>query len=1101
MGNFSKRLQSLTSERRALLARQLPPASFAQTRMWFLNSLNANSAYYTVSAGLELRGALDRQALEKAFHEIVRRHEVLRSNFVMLDGSLVQCVHAAELFAVEFIDLQGWSLELRLAEAKRIAKELAHRPFDLEDDFLIRIQLLKLQETHHILVVAMHHVVSDGWSIGVLINELTILYDAYRQGAASPLPPLAWQYSDYSRWQHKWLEEKRFEQEVEYWKEKLKNAPSFLPLPADRPSPAHRSFYGGHGSVLLNPATVQKLKTFARQQAVTEFMLFLAAFNVLLARYSGQTDICIGTPVAGRNIGETEKLIGLFVNTLVMRTDLSGNPPFVGVLERVKESSLDAFAHQTLPFEKLVEILQPERGPNFMPFFQVMFVLQNSPATALVLKDLAVSAWEFENDMSQFDLTLMVVETLQGVYLTYEYSSELFDVATVEQMFRSFEVLLDNIGTLPKKRISELPLRSSGEREQVLRQSQGKRVEFSKSETLIHLFEKQARKTPDAIAVECDGKQLTYFDLNQRANQLSHYLKKAGIGAEAPVGVCISRSFEMVIAILGIVKAGGAYVPLEPEDPAERIQYILEDAGIQVLLTEQSVGRKISRYSGRLIYMDRDWEEIAPKENHDPGNVVFPENLAYVIYTSGSTGRPKGVAVSHQSLSNLIHWHVQNCGLSNKDRLSQIGRMAFDASVIELWPPLIVGACLCLAREIGPDLLRWVADRGITTAFLVTPLAEMALVAPELKQTSLRTLVTGGDVLKQRPSRDLQLVFMNYYGPTEATCVTTAEVVEPENGGSAIPSIGRPIANATAYVLNEENEPVPPGVTGELFIGGIGVARGYLGRPDLTAERFVPDPFSNNEGERMYRTGDAVRYDRELKLKFQGRLDSQVKIQGFRIELGEIEKTLLHLPGIQQAAVIARQRGDNKSLVACIVADEGMELNAAKVQDRLKEQLPEYMVPQIIFMLPALPLTANGKVDSKALLELVEQETQVPAYVAPRNETEAKLVTILEELLKREHIGVEDNFFHLGGHSLLAAQAISKIRGVFHAELQVRHIFEAPTVAQLASAIVHGRAQGNESRIDRRLSQEAPEAILGRLENLDEEEVERLLEEVLTEEE
>jgi amino acid adenylation domain-containing protein len=1102
MGELSKRLRSLSPQKRALLARRLPPASFAQQRMWFLDSLQLTSDYYTVSAGLRLQGVLDRRALECAFSEIVRRHEVLRSNFTMVEGSVVQCVNAAESFAVVFIDLQETPHQQRIVEAKRLSKEISRVPFNLEDDCLIRVQLMKVDETDHVLVVAMHHIVSDAWSVGLMIQELTTLYEAYHRGGESPLPKLPAQYADYARWQQKWARGTQCDAEIDYWSDKLKDAPPALLLPADHSISGERTFRGGHGSVLLPQSTVEGLEALARRHNVTEFMLLLAAFSVLLWRYSGQSDICVGTPVAGRTFSETEKLIGLFVNTLVMRTELRGNPRFTDLLQQVKEVSLEAFAHQAVPFERLVEILQPERNLSRSPLFQVMFVVQNSPSPELAFGNLDISAWEFVSDVSQFDLMLMVVKTAQGVYLTYEYSADLFEASTMQQMFRNFEVLLNEIVVAPHKKIRELQLLTATEREQLLQNCKGEARAGVSQRSIPDLFQDQVRRTPDALAMEHQGRRLTYLEANWRANQVCHYLKRLEVGPEDLVGVCLRRSLEMVTALLGIMKTGAAYVPIDPEYPEERLQYILADSRIRVLLTQRSVAEKIPGYSGRVVCLDEVGETIAQERKVDPESQTSPERMAYVIYTSGSTGVPKGVVVQHGSLSNLVQWHLGRCSISSHDRVSQLASVAFDAALYELWPPLLVGGQLVLGNEAEPEWLQWITDQRVTVAFLVTPLAEMALAAPEFKRTSLRVVCTGGDTLKRRPPRDLPLLTLNYYGPTEATCVSTSDIVDPaEEAIQDLPPIGQAITNTAAYVLDSEMEPVPAGVAGELFIGGDGLARGYLNRPDLTADRFVPDPFSNRPGERLYRTGDAARYRQNGKLEFLGRLDRQVKIHGFRIELAEIEAALLQQPGVRQASVIVHDRYGDKSLLACVVPEEAEAepLKAVQLREGVKRRLPAYMVPATVLIRESLPLTANGKLDTKLLANLAEKEIQSEVYVAPRTETEHKLASIWQELLKRERIGVQDNFFQLGGHSLLASRAISRMHEMFGKELQVRAIFEAPTIEELADMIDQRHTQPKEMEFISPLAEKAPEVLLPQVEKFTDAEVERLLDQVLAE--
>ncbi|HLK55511.1 MAG TPA: amino acid adenylation domain-containing protein [Chthonomonadaceae bacterium] len=1030
------------------------PLSFAQQRLWFIDQLEPDSSAYHIPLAVRLRGSLDISALEQSLNTLVERHEALRTVFASPEGEPVQVIQEYAPFALPLTDLNSLTAETREAEVRRLVQEEAQRPFDLAAGPLFRAALLQLAEEEHVLLLTLHHIVSDGWSQGVLTRELTALYNAYRSGQPSPLTELSIQYADYAAWQRQWLQAEELQRQVGYWKQHLAGAPALLELPTDRSRPAIQSYRGARLRQEFSPELTSGLKALCQQEGVTLFMTLLAAFQTLLSRYSGQDDIVVGTPIANRTQAEIEGLIGFFVNTLALRTDLSGDPGFVEVLKRVREVCLGGYAHQDLPFEKLVEEIQPQRSMSHSPLFQVLFSLANAPRVGLDLEGLEVGRAGSEGVSAKFDLSLVMWETGGKLGGALEYNTDLFDAERMQRMLGHFQVLLEAIVLNAQQKLSALPLMTAAERHQVLTEWNSTEVAYPRQRCIHELFEAQVERAPEAIAVEFEGASLTYRALNQRANQLAHYLQKLGVGPEMLVGVFMERSLEMVVTLLGILKAGGAYVPLDSNYPQERIAFMLEDSRTPILLTQQHLKARLGDQKARILCVNTEGT-YASESVANPQRAVLADNLAYVIYTSGSTGRPKGVEVSHSNLLNLVHWHVRTYNLGTADRTTQVARSAFDASVWEIWPSLAVGASLYIANEettlSSQELLGWLAQHEATVCFLPTPLAEMVLADPGCVDLHLRALLTGGDRLHPIAQPTLPFELINHYGPTESTVVATAgRVALNETEGA--PSIGRPISNTQVYLLDAGMSPVAVGVSGELYIGGESLARGYLNRPELTAERFVPNPFSSVPGARLYRTGDLCRYLRDGNIEFVGRADDQVKIRGFRIELGEIESVLSQHPAIREAAVLAREdTPGGKRLVAYVVSRDGTA-SVGVLRAHLADKLPGYMVPSMFVYLEALPLSPNGKIDRKALPAPEAQDVE-EAYVAPRTPHEEGLAEIWSEILHLERVGIHDSFFDLGGHSLLATQVILRIRTTFEVELPLRALFETPTVAGLATHI------------------------------------------------
>jgi len=903
------------------------PLSFAQARLWFLDKLQPNSPFYNISLALRLCGQLNIAAIESSINEIIQRHEALRTNFTTQEGQPVQIIASTLNLKLLVVDLLYLPESSREIEAQRLAFEEANRPFNLEREPLVRGTALQLGETEYILVITMHHIISDGWSLGIFVRELTELYKAFCTGSPPVLPLLPVQYADFAVWQRQCFSGEVLKTQLHYWKEHLKNAPNLLELPADRPRKAIQTFQGAYYSAAFDKDLSAELTALSKRSGVTLFMTLVAAFQTLLYRLSGDDDIVVGTPVAGRNRREIEGLIGFFVNTLVLRTNLGGDPSFEELLGSVREVALQAYTHQDLPFEQLVQTLQPTRDLSYTPLFQVMFALDDARVPSVKLPELTVSSYSVEIGTAKFDLTLSMENTADGLASVWEYNADLFDKATIARMAGHFQTLLEAIVANPQQKVSSLSLLTEQERHQLLVDWNNTTKEYPSDKCIHQLFEEQVELTPDSEAVLFEDKQLTYRELNQRANCLAHHLRTLGVEPEVLVGICVERSLEMVVGLLGILKAGGAYVPLDPAYPPERLVFMLEDASVPVLLTQARLVESLPKHQGRIVCLDTDWEIINRQSEENPGCSLKPENLAYVIYTSGSTGRPKGVLIEHRALLNLVFWHQETFSVSSRDRATQIAGLAFDASVWELWPYLSAGASIYIANEqirIAPKYLQeWLVSNAITISFLPTTLAESVLLFDWPDDVSLRILLTGGDKLHNYSLPELSVKLVNNYGPTENTVVTTSCVIPAREKNDTAPPIGQPIANTQVYLLDGQLQLVPIGIPGELYIGGAGLARGYLNRPELTADRFILNPFSSDEpSSRLYKTGDLARYLSDGNIEFLGRIDQQVKIRGFRIELGEIEAVLSQHPDVRESVVIKREdTSGNQRLVAYIVSN------------------------------------------------------------------------------------------------------------------------------------------------------------------------------------
>ncbi|NCS37561.1 MAG: amino acid adenylation domain-containing protein [Microcystis aeruginosa BS13-10] len=1044
------------------------PLSYAQQRLWFLDQLEPNSSFYNVPLALHLAGDLQADILEKSLQEIIQRHESLRTNFATIEGNPVQVIKPESNWQLTLVNVKDSPKYREDQEIKKWLEIHSHQPFDLANDSLIRATLLKLSDTEYFLLICLHHIVSDGWSMGVFIEELTTLYNAYTKGLEPLLPELPIQYADFAIWQREYLQGEIRQNQLNYWQKQLAAAPALLHLPTDRPRPPEQRFEGDQINGILSPELSQDLNKLSREKGVTLFMTLLTAFKVLLYRYTGQEDILVGTPIANRTRSELAGLIGFFVNTLVLRTDLAGNTSFSEALKQVRKTATDAYDHQDLPFEMLVEALQPERNMSYTPLFQVMFGLDNEVLNEMDLEGIKATPQPLEFKKAKFDLSLSIQVKEAGLTAHWEYNTDLFNGETIERMNGHFLALLEGIIANPSERISQLPLLTKSEQQQLLIDWNNTEVDYPVDKCIHQLFEEQVERTPDTVAVIFEEQELTYNELNCRANQLAHYLQSLGVKPDELVGICVERSLEMIVGLLGILKAGGAYVPLDPDYPLERISLMLEDAGLKVLLTQQKLIDKLSESQANIniVCVDADLPVISKEEQKNLITTIKYSNLAYVIYTSGSTGIPKGVLVTHQGLLNLVFWHQNTFEITNLDKATQLAGTGFDAAVWELWPYLTAGASIYLVKpEILISLVelqKWLAAKKITISFLPTPIAEQLLSLEWTEiNVSLRTILTGGDKLNQYPSNFIPFQVVNNYGPTENTVVTTSGVViSGEKNNSLSPAIGRPIFNTQIYILDSNLQPVPVGIPGEIHISGAGLARGYLNRPELTQEKFIPNPFSNSPDSRLYKTGDLARYLPDGNLEYLGRIDNQVKIRGFRIELGEIETILSQHSAVKTAIVIAREdETEQKRLVAYIVPQaEGISaqqeqnfIAVTELRQFLKAKLPEYMIPSAFVILESLPLTPNGKIDRRALPAPEFQSEE--QYVAPRNPIEEILSSIWVKVLKVAQVGIHDNFFELGGHSLLATQLISRIREAFQVEMPLRELFVAPTIAELAQEI------------------------------------------------
>jgi amino acid adenylation domain-containing protein len=1049
------------------------PLSFAQERLWFLDQMEPGSPLFNIPAAIRLVGKLNVPALERSLEEIIRRHETLRTTFVSDEGHPKGIIASHQPLKLGIKPLEKLPQGDREREVERLSRIEAITPFDLAKGPLLRVILLRVDAHGHVLLITMHHIVSDGWSRDVFYSELAMLYKHHAKAGEKALPDLPIQYGDFAIWQRRWLEGGIVREQLDYWREKLRGPAPLLELPADKARPKVQSHRGAVRRSQLPQTLGDSLKKMAQTEGVTLFMLLLAAFKVLMHRYTGLEDIVVGSPVANRNRKETEGLVGFFVNTLALRTDLSGSPTFRELLGRVRETSLGAYAHKDAPFEKLVEELNPQRSLSYTPLFQVMFLLQKEPLRKLVLPGLELEALPVDEGTAKCDVTLCVTEITEGLTTAIEYNTDLFEPETIDRMLEHYEVLLEGIISNPAQRICDLPMLTAGERYRLLVEWNDTRTDYPRDKTIQEIFEQQSVERPDAVAASFEGKILTYGELNRRANQMARYLARCGLRPGSLAGICMERSLEMIIALLGILKAGGAYVSLDPKYPVERLQFMLEDAQPAVLLTQARLRKSLpqgldskqfisGKEPARLICVDAEAQAISQEETGNPFSRATPESLAYVCFTSGSTGRPKGVCVPHRGVVRLVKG-TNYATFTPDETFLQLAPISFDASTFEIWGSLLNGARL----EIFPPQFSSLSELGtfiqkskITTLWLTAGLFHQMVEEQLESLQGVRQLLAGGDVLsvahvKNALANLKSCRLINGYGPTENTTFTCCHTINGPCADDCSIPIGRPLSNTQCYVLDRNFQPVPLGVYGELYTGGDGLADCYLNCPELTQEKFMANPFSTKPGARLYRTGDLVRYLPEGELEFLGRADLLVKIRGFRVEPGEIEAKLAKHPAVRDCVVVARDLASmDKQLVAYLVAACKPEPTGSELRAYLKEKLPEYMVPSTYVSMEQLPLSPTGKVDRRALPAPDRGRPELEKqYLAPRDPVEVQLTLIWEELLGIQPIGVQDKFFDLGGHSLLAVRLFAHIEKTFGKKLPLTILFQTPTIEELANAL------------------------------------------------
>jgi amino acid adenylation domain-containing protein len=1033
--------------------------SYGQQRLWFLSELQTEAAAtYHITAALRLDGTLNQAALRTALVQLTGRQASLRMNFHGAAGDPVVVLREPyDPLVVE--DLRALPREDREELIGRLVSEHARQSFDLENDPLLRLKLVEMGETDSVLLFSIHHIIADAWSLGVLVNELGAFYDAANLGQEVALPPLPIQYLDYAAWQRDWLRGEVLEKELTYWRGQLTGAPELLPLPTDFPRPAVKSYRGARQAVALDPELVRRLNHLSWTRGASLFMTLLAAFKVMLYRYSHEEDIVVGTPIANRTQSETEPLIGFFVNTLALRCRVVPTQSFGDLLAEVRRVALAAYSHQGLPFELLVGELQPERSLSHSPLFQVMLALENTPLDEVKLGGVLVRSLHQETGTAKFDLLLNLTEQVGALHGAWEYSTDLFRPETIRRVAGHYEVLLRAIAENPDQRLVDLPLLTPDEQRQLVVEWNDTAREYTRDAAIHQLFEARVEHAPDDIALIFQDQRVSYQELNQRANQLAHCLRRRGVGPNVLVGICAERSVEMIVGILGILKAGGAYVPLDPAYPSDRLSWMMEDAQTPLLLTQDHLLERLPVSAAARICLDRDWAQIAQESVVNPASQTDPEHLAYVIYTSGSTGLPKGVCVPHRAVVRLVRGQ-DFVEFSSTEVFLQLAPISFDASTFEIWGALLNGARLSIAPAQTPtldELANILQSHQVTVLWLTAGLFHL-MVEHNLKGLrGVRFLVAGGDILSPRHVRKVveelpgcQLV--NGYGPTENTTFTCCYRVK--NGaasGSTVP-IGRPIANTQVYVLDKRLRPVPIGVVGQLYTGGDGLAAGYLNRPELTAERFIRNPFLQDEEARLYCTGDLVRHLSDGNIEFVGRIDHQLKLSGFRIEPGEIESLLRHQPGVKDAVVVAHGESSHRQLVAYLLAESGVpDLQATR--ESIRRRLPDYMVPAHFVVLSEFPLTANGKLDRTRLPPPAVEDAPTENNRRPLTATAEVLAGLWREVLKKETVGSEDNFFHLGGNSLVAMQLIARIRTRFHRQLPLAMVFTSPTLCGMAAEI------------------------------------------------
>jgi len=1048
--------------------------SYAQQGLWFMDQLEQDSATYNMPSALRLTGDLNEQALQRSLTEICQRHEILRSTYPLKDGSPIHHTNTAFDMDLNRIDLQDISGSAQTEKIRQLAEKEALRPFDLQTGPLIRGTLLILSANAHVLLLTMHHIVSDGWSIGLIGRELSVLYAAFSQGETSPLEPLHIQYSDFAAWQLKWLDSADYQDQLKYWTDHLQNVPSVLELPVDRTRPPQQSYSGKTEVVRLNNQARNTILDLGRASGGTLFMTLMAAFAVLVQRYTDQDDLVIGTPIANRNRPEVESLIGFFANTLPMRMDLAGDPDFRTLLSRVRDVTIDVFENQDVPFEKIVEALHIDRDLSRNPLVQIVFVLQNAPlhasgSSSAGLKGLEIEPVAFETGTVRLDMEVHVWEELDGLKIEFIYNTDLFDQDTVARLGANFVTLLMAIAEQPDQPISKLEILTPLERKTVLSTWNDTAKDYVRDLCVHHRFADYVAHTPDAIAVRCDGQGMTYLQLDKKSNQLAHRLRRDGVKADVPVAICVERSLDMIVGLLGILKAGGAYVPIDPAYPRDRLMFLLDDSKAAVLITQACIFNEEAMAAMALpapiLFIDTEAAELETESTEAPVVDVSAENLAYIIYTSGSTGKPKGVKICHRTVLNLMQGVHPRLDVGERDVWTVFHSFAFDLSVWEIWSPLCSGGTLVVVPFTATQdsaVFHQLLHQEQVTVLNQTPsfMRQLLLHDDFTKQTapaSLRLIICGGEALPQELAvqlLDRDFKVWNFYGPTEATVWSVIKDVDRASCSTGTVPIGKPISNAKAYVLDRFLQPVPIGVVGELHIGGEGLALGYYNRPDLNQDKFIPDPFATAESARLYKTGDMVRWTSLGELQYSARQDTQVKVRGFRIELEEIEAVLSQVEGVGEAVVLVREDiPDDKRITAYVV---GKTLPTSDhMRQYLKEKLPAYMVPLAFVELATFPLTPNGKIDRKALPKPQGGgEHSVPTtFCDARTQTEQKIRDVWLNALALKQVGVHDNFFDVGGYSFLLVKVCNRLGEVFAQEFKVVDFFQYPTIAAFAAFI------------------------------------------------
>ncbi len=1077
MDELSKRLETLAPAKRALLERRLaaarreiPPApqlskatrreparaSFAQERLWFIQQLEPHSVAYNVPRAIRIRGALNVKVLERSLNEVISRHDSLRTSFSLVAGSLRQIVAESSPLHLPLVDLSHLAADERGSKVADLAKHEAALAFDLNHGPVLRGKLLRLAADEHLLLLTMHHIVSDAWSAGIFFDELTACYREFSANRNSPLAALPIQYHDFAEWQRDWLQGEVLAEQLSYWKNQLAGAPAVLDMPADRSRPAATDRGASYGFSISHSLTEQ-LRELSGRAGTTLFMTLLGAFSVLLHRHSSEVDIVVGTPVAGRNRAEIEGLIGFFINTLPLRLDLGGNPSFAELLARVKQTALEGFEHQDVPFEKLVEELKPERS-NRIPFFQVMFQFQHGARNSESISGVTFTTEAVKTETAKVDLSLGAYERDGVLKFQMEYSTDLFDEETIQSLLGRFEVLLQSIVSTPQASISDLEVMTEAELRQLLVDWNSTRADFRHYESVAERFESQVEQSPAAVALIDGAKQLTFRELNVRANKLAHYLKKLGVGPEAPVAVFVERSADMIVALLGILKAGGAWVPFDVSYPAERVAYVLQDCKARVLLTQEKSRHRVNVGDCRVIALDTDWRRIDAESSSNPRVPVTAANAAYVIYTSGSTGKPKGVVGLHGATRNRLEWMYQQYPFAADEVCCQKTSLSFVDSIWEIFGPLLHGVPLVIVPDdVVKDVNRFIAalnEARVTRLVLVPSLLRAMLETDAIgaRLSHLKWWTCSGEALSSVLVKRFQeqlpgAALLNLYGSSEVAADVT--YYDVESGEENIP-LGRPIANTEIYILDRNLRPVPTGAVGDIYVGGDGLARGYFERPELTAEKFIPHPFASRSGQRLYNTGDVGRFRKDGAIEYKGRSDHQVKIRGSRVELGEVESALLTHANVLEGVVLALPDNSGETQLTAYVRTDSTALSSRDLRAYLRDKLPEYMVPALVVVLDEFPRTTSGKIDRLRLPKAVAAGAD---YVAPRTLTEEIVAGVMADVLKLEHVGVNDDFFDLGGHSLLIPRLTSRLNELFGIELPLRALFDNSRISELAETV------------------------------------------------